>query len=310
MKRLICFFLLFSCSHLVSAKEIIFTTKWTPQSQFAGYYVAFEKGFYQAEGLNVKIVHPTIAESSYSFLKNGRSQFVVMNLSQALMAKAEGLRVVNVMQTSQTNSLMLVSRKPLKDFSSLRGKKVAVWSHLSQDLLDMLNRRYNLSIEWVRFNGGVDIFLSGAVDICLLSSFNEFLQLKENGWEPHSSQILRFSDHGYNLPDDGLYVMADYYQTHRDEVEKFVKASVKGWKWTSQNKESALDIVMSRVRENKIGTNRYHQRLMLDEILRLQCDGANDAKSYKISADALEKALQAIFPKGEMLKIQYSDFVN
>ena len=116
---------LFLCGLNLYAQQIVFTPKWTAQAQFTGYYVADKMGFYKAEGLDVKIQHPSIAESSYSFLEKGRAQIVVMNLSYALTARAAGAKLVNIMQTSQTNSLILISHFPLKDVSSLRNQKIA-----------------------------------------------------------------------------------------------------------------------------------------------------------------------------------------
>ena len=168
MKRLLGLYclMLFAFSN-VKAQQVILTPKWTAQAQFVGYYVANKLGFYKEEGVDLKIQHPSISESSFSFLEKGRAQVVVMNLSQALIARATGARVVNIMQTSQTNSLMLVSYTPFSGVSSLNGKTIAVWNHLSQDLLNKLGHNYNLNVKWLRFNSGVNLFLSKAVNICL-----------------------------------------------------------------------------------------------------------------------------------------------
>lgn len=68
-------------------------------------------------------------------MEKGRAPVVIMNLSYAFMERLAGARVVNVMQTSQENSLMLISHSPLKGEESLRNQKIAVWNHLSQNYL-------------------------------------------------------------------------------------------------------------------------------------------------------------------------------
>ena len=148
-----------------NAQSIVLTPKWTAQAQFAGYYVAEKMGFYKEEGLDVRIQHPSLSESSFSFLKKGKAQAVVMNLSYALTEFFAGARVVNILQTSQENSLMLVSHSPLKGLTALQHQKIAVWNHLSQELLGQVANKYQLQVEWIRFNGGVNIFLSKAADI-------------------------------------------------------------------------------------------------------------------------------------------------
>lgn len=312
MKRLFCLgCLILLCTFPVKAKPIVFTPKWTAQSQFAGYYVAEKMGFYKAEGLDVKIQHPSIAESSFSFLEKGRAQFVVMNLSQAITARAEGVKVINVMQTSQTNSLMLISHTPFHGIKSLNNRQIAVWNHLSQTLLDILAERYDLDVEWIRFNSGINLYLSKAVDICMVGSYNEFPQLAEYGAEISPDCIFKFSDYGYNLPEDGLYVTEEYYNQHKEEIRKFVNASIKGWKWVNENQEATLDIIMDLVKRDNIGTNRYHQRKMLEEILRLQCEKGSTTRTYKLSPKGFSDAMQSLFSKKEDIEaIKYNDFVK
>lgn len=305
----LCGFILL-CFLRSEAQQIVFMPNWLPQAEYAGYYAADSLGYYAAEGLDVRIQHPRISETSFSFLKRGEAQIVLTNLSNALMAVAGGTRIVNVMQTSQTNSLLLVSRFPLPDLASLNHRKIAVWNRLPQELLDRLAQVSGLEVGWVRFNGGVNVFLSGAVDIFLTYSFNEYPQLEESGLVLDSCHVFRLAEHGYNLPEDGVYVMEEYYKTHEEEVRKFVKASIRGWNWVEQNQEKALDMVMSIVRKNNIATNRYHQCKMLKEILRLQYDMESGEKTYKLSEEAFNLGIHYLMTGDVAAAIKYQDFVK
>lgn len=303
--------LLLFCYPEVQAQSLVLTPKWTAQAQFAGYYAAEKLGYYKDEGLDLQIAHVTIGESSFSCLQEGRAQVVVMNLSYALTSRHNGAKLVNILQTSQINSLMLVSRTPIKDIASLRNQKIAVWNHLGNELLDMLNRRYDLNAQWIHFNSGVNLFLSGAVDICLVGSYNEFLQLAEFGRNIDSTCIFRLSDEGYDLPEDGLYVTEEFYHSHTDLIPKIVQASIRGWQWTNAHREEALDIVMGRVKEDNIGTNRYHERIMLEEVLRLQKDKQTGTSTYRLSREGFSRAIQSLFPPNEDLSgITYESFVK
>lgn len=301
-----------SCTAMMQAQSIIITPKWTAQAQFTGYYVAEKMGFYKAEGLDVHVKHPTLSESSFSFLEKGRSQAAVMNLSYALTEWIAGAKLVNILQTSQVNSLMLVSRYPLKGISSLQHKKIAVWNHLSQKLLDQIANYYKLDVEWVHFNGGVNIFLSGAVDICLVGSYNEYLQLAESGMKTDAAQVIRFDDYGYKLPEDGLYVTEKFYTENTEAVHKLARASMRGWEWANQHPEEALDIVMEQIKKNNIGTNRYHQRKMLEEVLRLQMDEISKKRTYRLSRKEFDHAMKILYPTGSPRKpnLSYENFVR
>ena len=312
MMRQYIFFLLLILLYVptIQGQRITITPKWTAQAQFTGYYVADKMGFYKEEGLDVRIIHPAISESSFSVLQNGKSQVAVMNLSFALTARASGAKIINIMQTSQENSLMLVSRHPLNDIASLKQKDIAVWNHLSQNLLDRISARYQLNCKWIRFNSGVNLFLAGAVDICLVGSYNEYLQLAEYGLRPDDTYLLHFSDYVYDLPEDGLYVNDEFYQAHPDIIPKLVRASIRGWEWANEHKEKALDIVMDIVHENNIGTNRYHQRKMMEEILRLQVDKSCNKRTYLLSPEDFESASDILLNGLERENIHYTDFVK
>lgn len=293
-----------------NAQSIVLTPKWTAQAQFAGYYVAEKMGFYKEEGLDVRIQHPSLSESSFSFLKKGKAQAVVMNLSYALTEFFAGARVVNILQTSQENSLMLISHSPLKGEESLRNQKIAVWNHLSQKLLDRLAEHYALKqVGWIRFNSGVNVFLSGAADPCLVGSYNEYLQLSEYGMNVDSIYSIRLADYGYNLPEDGLYVTEEFYNQYPEVVRKLVKASMRGWAWANEHREEALDMVMEEVKKGNIGTNRYHQRKMLEEVLRLQVDQQSGQRTYRLSREGFARAAMILTPAGSA-SIRYEDFVK
>ncbi len=133
-----------------------------------------------------------------------------MNLSYAFMERLAGARVVNVMQTSQENSLMLISHSPLKGEESLRNQKIAVWNHLSQKHLTGLQalRPETGRMDTVQQRSQCVSF--GAADPCLVGSYNEYLQLSEYGMNVDSIYSIRLADYGYNLPEDGLYVTEEF----------------------------------------------------------------------------------------------------
>jgi NitT/TauT family transport system substrate-binding protein len=102
--------------------------------------------------------------------------------------------------------------------------------------------------------------------------------------------IYRFSEHGYNIQENGVYVKRSYFMAHKQEVEKFAAASRKGWEWTAAHPDEALDIVMKYVKEQKVSTNRIKQKLMLKEVLRLQVDRESKQREFRVRADMVRKA--------------------
>ena len=270
-------------------KKFIFTPQWTAQAQFAGYYVAKEKGFYKQAGLDVDIVHPSITQPAISRVRNNESQATTLGLCQALEVIDDGIPMVNILQTSMNTSLVLVSRKdvdPLKQ----PGMKVGIWSTGFGQLAICMSIKEHLNYEWVRFASNVNLFVSGAIDATLVMSYNEYYQLAQAGVKLTERNVYRFSDHDYNVQEDGLYMTRAYYDEHRDEARRFAQASKKGWEWAVAHPDETLDIVMDYVRREHIGTNRVLQKLMLAEVLNLLVDRESKKREYRLRPDMVKKA--------------------
>lgn len=291
-KIFLVFSLFFLCRTIVAQEEIVFTPQWTAQAQFAGYYVAQAKGFYKDEGLKVRINHPSASNPCINQLKNGNSQIITLQLPTAMQYIDKGLHLVNVLQVFQNNSQMIVSHKPLRNIRDLNGKKVGIWHAGFSELAYSIVHKYNLKWEWVPFIQNVNIYVSGAVDATLAQSYNEFFQLKLAGQRFKDSQLIYFADIGFNIPEDGLYVTADYLRNHRQQVNKFVKASRRGWEWAVEHPEETIDIVMSITRANGIKTNYPAQRWMLQQVTKLLIDRKTGKRTYRLEPAALELANQ------------------
>ena len=156
--------LLFISFFPVNAQKIVFTPQWTPQSQFAGYYAALENGYYAELGLDVEIVHPSTSYSSMSMLEEGTTDITTCELIQALFAADRGVRLVNLLQTTQHSTLVLVSRiKDVNDMSDLAGRRIGTWKVGFSEIPHMIDEEQNLGIEWIKFINPINLYISGAM---------------------------------------------------------------------------------------------------------------------------------------------------
>lgn len=268
---------------------LVFTPQWTAQAQFAGYYVAKELGFYEEEGVNVQIVHANVTQSAESRLRSHQSHATTLQLAQAVEIVAGGIPLVNLLQTSMSNGLVLISRRgknPMKQ----RGAKVGIWSGGFTQLLESVVKEADLQFEWIRAGNMVNLYIAGAVDAIVAMTYNEYYQVKQAGFNLPESCVYRLADNGYNIQEDGLYVTRAYYEKHKEQAEKFARASRRGWDYAAAHPEQALDIVMDYVDRNHIATNRILQSLMLKEVLNLQYDWDSGVREYRIRPDMLQQA--------------------
>ena len=266
----------------IRGQVIRFVPQWTPQTQFAGYYVAQEKGFFDEEGLTVVIDHfgGNSAETSIGQLRQGKADIITSQLISAMVSGSDRFHMVNVLQTSQVNGLMCAAHFPIETASSLSGKRIGRWKVGFGEVCELFCNQNAIRVDWIPYIQGINLFVSGAVDAILCYSYSEFIQLQlATGGIPDENTI-HFSDAGLNYPEDGLYVTEDYYRKNKETVDKFVRAAKRGWTYAREHPDEALDISMKVIRDYRVATNRTLQRMMLDEILRLQVNPATGSADY------------------------------
>lgn len=256
------------------AQKVRFIPQWSAQSQFTGFYVAKELGFYSQEGLDVEIRHisPNSSKTPMDHLRSGEADIAGEQLLNAMRYKADGARIVNILQLSQQSALSVVTNFPIEKVEDLNGKTVGQWLVGYPGFDKVLEEARNVKINWVKAFNPINIFLYGMLDATLVASYNELISIRLTKGAIPPENILRFSEHGFNCPEDGLYVTESYYRTHKDTIQKFVRATLRGWTYTMEHFEESLDIAMKYIADNDIVTNKTHQRMMLEEVLRLLLD--------------------------------------
>ena len=307
--RALAFCILLASGWTAQAQEFIFTPQWTAQAQFAGYYVAYEKGFYRDAGIDVDIVHPNMSKSALNRVRDNESQATTLQLCEAMEIIDSGVDLVNILQTSMNNALVIVSRKdedPLKQ----KGMRVGTWSIGFDQIAICLSVKEGLDYQWIPFASGINLFLTGAIDATLAMSYNELNQLLQAGVTITDKNVFRFCDHDFNVQEDGVYMTRSYYESHKEQARKFAEASRKGWEWAAEHPDETLEIVMDYVNRNHIATNRVLQKLMLEEILRLQVDRESGIREFRLRPDMVQLANSLMLDNQMILReIPYDELI-
>ena len=270
-------------------QKMTFTPQWTPQAQFAGYYVALELGFYKDAGIDVEIVHPNATESAIARLRNNTSQITTLQLCQAMEVIDNGMPLVNILQTSMNNGLVIVSRKdenPIKQ----KGIRVGTWSVGFDQIALAMSLKEGLEYDWIRFASSINLFIAGAIDATLAMSYNEYYLIQQSGFQFTENNVYRFCDHNYNVQEDGVYMLRDCYNKNKDAAHRFAEASKRGWEYCAEHPDEALDIVMKYVKMYNVATNRTLQKLQLQEVLRLQVDRDSGEREFRLRPDMVKLA--------------------
>ncbi len=312
MRKYILIFAHILCFSVSSfAQKIRFAPQWIPQAQFAGYYVAKALGYYEDLGLDVEIIHHKATVSNLELLECGQFDIIGVNLSDAVMAYTQGLDIVNILQTSQRASLLIIANKPLVNgLKTLEGAKIARWKSGQYAVAGSILEIEGINATWIDFMAGTNLFLSGAVDATIAMSYNELISMRSTGRIIEDNQIFRFSDSKYNIVDDGVYVLRQFAQNNKDVVERFRKATIQGWLYARQNIDQTVEIVMNVLNENNLSSNKYHQKKMLIEILRMGIAPNDDKPTFELKVKDFE-IINLLLSQKDKSKdsIKYEDFV-
>jgi len=290
-------------------EKFVFSPQGTPRAQFAGFYVALANGYYEEEGLDVEILHPYTTQTAVDNIRGGLCQATMFPLSLAMRTVEGGLPLVNILQTSMNSATFILSRwgtDPLE----LHGAKVATFRAGFGQLATSFALVKGLDYEWIPVASVVNLFIAGAVDATLGRTYDEYYQILQTGTVDMDKGIYRFEDFEYNVQQEGVYVTREYYEAHKDQAERFARATRRGWEWANSHQEKALDIVMGYVKSFRVATNRTLQQLMLKEVLRLQLDHDSGKREFRLRPDMVDLANHLMLEAGVTRQpVSYEDLM-
>lgn len=249
-------------------KKASFIPQWSPQSQFAGYYVAYEKGYYREAGIDLDIIQGGSRYSSSEALERGSATFSTMWLCDAIQQRSRGVKVVNIAQIIQRSALMLVAKKSsgISKPSDMNGKKVSLWRDDFQIQPLAFIKKYGLHVQIIPQSYTVNLFLRDGVQVASAMWYNEYHTIINAGYNPEEITNFFFYEHGLNFPEDGVYTLESTLRHDPLLVRAFTEASIKGWLYAFNNQDEALEIVMEYMTRARVPVNRVHQRWMLERI--------------------------------------------
>ena len=283
------------------AKKVTLQLKWVTQAQFAGYYVAKDKGFYKEEGLEVEIKPggPDIAPAQV--LAGGGADVVLDWMPSALATREKGLALVNIAQPFKSSGMMLTCRKDsgIKTPADFKGKTLGVWFFGNE--YPFLSWMSKLGIKTDGGDDGVTVLKQGfnvdpilqkQADCVSTMTYNEYWQIIDAGLTADDLVVFKYEDQGVATLEDGIYVLEDNLKdaAFKDKMVKFVRASMKGWKYAEANPDEAAEIVLEN--DASGAQTEKHQKRMMGEIAKLTAgsNGALDEADYKRTVSTLLSA--------------------
>ncbi|MCB1498432.1 MAG: ABC transporter substrate-binding protein [Bauldia sp.] len=266
-----------------AADAVTLQLKWVTQAQFAGYYVAKDKGFYEEEGLDVTIKPGGPDINPQQVLAGGGADVVIDWMPSALATREKGVPVVNIAQPFKKSGMMLTCRKEtgITKPEDFRGKTLGVWFYGNE--YPFLSWMAHLGIPTEGGADGVTVIKQGfnvdpliqkQADCISTMTYNEYWQVIDAGIPADELVVFKYEDQGVATLEDGLYVLEDKLKDEAfvDVMARFVKASMKGWEYARANPDEAAGIVLEN--DETGAQTEEHQKRMMGEINKLT-EGSN-----------------------------------
>ncbi|WP_286759275.1 MULTISPECIES: ABC transporter substrate-binding protein [Sulfitobacter] len=281
-----------------AADDVTLQLKWVTQAQFAGYYVAQDKGFYEEEDLDVTIKPggPDIAPTQV--LAGGGADVAVEWMPAALAAREKGLPMVNIAQPFKSSGMMLTCRKDagIETTDDFKGKTLGVWffgnefpflSWMSKLELPTEGGEDGVTVLKQGFN--VDPLLQNQAACVSTMTYNEYWQVIDAGLTPDDLNVFKYEEQGVATLEDGLYALEENLAdpAFEDKMVRFVRASMKGWKYAEENPDEAAEIVLDN--DASGAQTEEHQKRMMGEVAKLTAgsNGALDEADYERTVQSL-----------------------
>lgn len=281
-------------------KPVTLMPLWSPQAQFAGYYVAIDQGIYARHGIDLRMLRAGPGISPAEALTNGTADFAVLWLTTALRHRDRGEPVVHLAQFVQRSSILLVSRKSsgIRSIADMEGRKVGMWGGDLSIPPNALFAREGVRVREVPQAHTINLFLRGGIEVASAMWYNEYHTIYSSGVDAGDLNVVFLSEQGLNFPEDGLYALEGTVRRDPALASSFVAATLEGWRRAFEKPDLALDSVLRRMREARIPANRVHQQWMLARMEDLLKSAGSDVRLGELRTEDFRSVTESLLRLG------------
>ncbi|MDN5071184.1 transporter substrate-binding domain-containing protein [Aliarcobacter butzleri] len=269
MKKSLFYLILILLSTFLNANEkVVLQLKWFHQFQFAGYYAAKEKGFYDEVGLDVQIKERDLKYNNIDEVINGNAQYGVAD-SILILYRLKQQPIVIVSPIFQHSPSVFISLKKnnISSVYELNNKDILFYPNDTDgfSLLAMI-KKFDLNVNLIRERHKDDYvkLINNEVDLMPAYIANEPFLLKEKGYDVN---IINPSNYGFDIYGDMLFTNEDEAKNNPNRVEKFRDATLKGWKYALENKEEIIQLINEKYSKEKSIEHLKYEANAIDSLI-------------------------------------------
>ena len=253
-----------------SPDKVRLQLKWYHQFQFAGYYAAQSEGYYKDEGLDVEIIEGAPDKSPEKVVLAKQAEFGVHDGADLTFRRLQGDSVVALAAIFQHSPYVIISKQSsaIRHPSDLVGRKVLITQDQGSAQILAMFRREGIKVNStfdekpVRFlphSWNVEDLIEARAD-AMTAYVTEIARFKRQ--YDFDAAILNPLDYGIDFYGDTLFTSTEYLKSEPDVVERFRRASLKGWKYAMANPEATAGVILAL---SSTRQNRPDRQALLDE---------------------------------------------
>ncbi|MDO9266914.1 MAG: ABC transporter substrate-binding protein [Sulfurimonas sp.] len=264
MKYIFVMLFLFVYAHAQqkTLEKVSLQLQWLDQFQFAGYYIAKEKGFYRDAGFDVEIKKFSYSTNVVGDVTSGKTTYGV-GRSSLIWYYSNGKDISLLSAIFQISPLTMISLKSsnINDIKDFIDKTVMT----TEDVVETASVYAMIrsakvdenSIKYKKHTFDIEELIDGRVDLYAGYVSNELFALEKR---KIAYKIFSPKDRGFDFYDDILFTSQEEVRENSQRVNDFKKASIKGWEYAFENIEEAVDIIY----KNYNATNKTKEHLLFE----------------------------------------------
>jgi len=244
MKKII---FLFFITYIFALTPVTIQLNWKNQFEFAGFYVAKEKGFYKNEGLDVTIKELDKNINVVDEVLKGKVNFAI-GYSNLIYDIANGKKIKVLLAIFKSSPYVLFTTKNIKNIQDFKNKRIMLdvntkfkANFLAMLRLGKIDLLKDLKIIPTTFD--IHSLIEGKTDIFPGFISNEKYILDKKKF-PYN--IFDPKDYGFDFYDDLIFTSLNFYKNHLKIVFKFINATIKGYIYAYNHIDEAIDIILKK----------------------------------------------------------------
>ena len=275
------------------SEKLVLHLEWWPQAEFAGYILASELGLFSKRGLDVTILpggpdHPALGE-----VATGKADIGIGPSSLILIARAKSVPVKIIALPLQDSifRFVLKAENRILSLRQLAGKPIGLWLGGDEAEFVAMAVKQGMTLgdfKVIRQDETITGFIDDRYLLSQVTTINELIQLRAEGYPDSSLQILSPHDYGVAMPSDCLFTTDEMLTKRRGALVRFLEAAREGWRAAFRDKDATIKLLVARYPE----LDPVHQMEQLKAMQPLVFGPAGDVPFGQMDAVRMERVVQ------------------